>query len=280
MPSKSRRSIKPNFLFQYSIKEIHQAILKCAENKIALARHLNTSDTMTLPTHLGKFLFNGRPLTIERLKQLSVEEAALHMGEYYDAVLPERQPRIARYSPTYLHQICSSADTIRSAAVLLGIRDHTLSRYLSAVTHKVHGKTIHLTFDTFRSLSPEDVLACFAHQKPKHHASFHPLPHERFNLTPDIPEDLSAPITMNAHEVSPPEPTIALASHKRKNPSVLATEDYILTALSMFTQTSLTRETLGQYDLRPRKRRAEDPGFICAPDFDMDLLDFDKPPVI
>lgn len=275
MQSKTRPSSKANALFRYSIKEIHEAILKYAENKVNLAHHLNTSDTITLPTHLGKFLFNGLPLTIGELKRLTVEEAALQMGEYYEAILPERQPHVARYSPTYLHQICSNVDNIRSAAILLGIRDHTLSRHLSAVTHKRHDKTIQLTFDTFRSLSPEDVLACFAHQKPKHHSSSNTLPHERFNLTPDIPEHLSELITKDAHAWREPEPTIAWASHKRPPPP--ATENYILTTFSMFTQSSSNKETMGQYDLRPRKKRAEDPDFICDPASDeklTDMLDF------
>ena len=75
-----------------SYKEIHTALLESAGNRIQLAKRLHTTDPITLPTHLGKFLFNGLPLTLERLSQLSSDDASTQIGEPYDVLLPERQP--------------------------------------------------------------------------------------------------------------------------------------------------------------------------------------------
>ncbi len=195
MPKNTHRPASANTLFQYTIKEIHTALLESARDGKELATRLHTSDRITLPTHLGKFLFNGLPLTLERLSQLSIDDASTQIGEHYDVLLPERQPKARLYSKTYLHRVSCAVTSIRSAAILLGIRDHTLARRFSDMIYEVNGIQSEVTFDFFRTLSPEEVKAHCSDKMTVKEPNFN-LPHERFNLTPDIPEDKTALLTI------------------------------------------------------------------------------------
>ena len=267
-----------------SYKEIHTALLESAGNRIQLAKRLHTTDPITLPTHLGKFLFNGLPLTLERLSQLSIDDASTQIGEHYDVLLPERQPNARHYSMTYLHRVSCAVTSIRSAAILLGIRDHTLARRFSDMIYEVNGVQSAVTFDFFRTLSRAEVKAHCSDKMTVKEPNVH-LPHERFNLTPDIPEDKTglltignplslpsffktlAPLTSSDLDIlysSSDEElisTIKVASKKRKKAERYTTEENAalnvgqLSSLSMFSPVK-------EYAFRIRKKRVDDPNFV------------------
>ena len=294
-PKKIEESHKQNVLFRSTIKQIHEAILTCGEDKKKLARFLNVSDIVTVPTHLGKFLFNGLPLTIYQLNALSVEEASAQMGSNYDTKLDEIQPNVEAYPVNYLHYVCSITERIRSAAILLGLRDHTIQRYLSQFTYN----GIPLKFDAFRQVSPDEATACLRNKNPvkigKKPKWFEKtLSHERFNLTPEIPEnkaglaDMGNPIFFckiplkksdyvltawrsDEDESNQPEPSVVLPSNdkpskKRKIPARSATEDAglsphrLVSTLSMFVRKK--KHVISNYNFRRQPTLARDPDFV------------------
>ncbi|MDF1827611.1 MAG: hypothetical protein P1U39_04980 [Legionellaceae bacterium] len=162
-------------LSNYTVAHIHQVICKAGTLSIA-TRNLKLTDNTILTSHLGRFLLHGEPLTVDSFKALSVDDARKFWGEAYTQKLASPNIDINRYSASHIHDLARKTNTIRNLASLLGVRDHTVQRYLN----KFNIKGEVLTFERLKSLSHAAARQVF---QEKYEAIY---PEQRVNLTPDF----------------------------------------------------------------------------------------------
>jgi|GEM_PF-2307618 len=164
-------------LSNYTVAYIHQVVCntRCVS---AAAKKLKLADCSILTSNLGKYLFNGEPLSVEVLKALSVEDARKIWGKAYAKKIRSPDININQYNAAHIHYLSRQTENVRNLASLLGVRDHTVHRYLSKFTfdHKL------LTYEVLKSLSDDEALEIFG----DHYEALHPA--QRINLTPSILE--------------------------------------------------------------------------------------------
>jgi len=167
---------------QHTVATIHQAILE-NDSPAKAAKQLNLGDMSTLNVHLGKFILDDQILSFDRFKLISVERAQQIWGEDYHQTLMAPHISINDYAVAHIHDVACHSKNIRQAGNKLGIRDHSIQRFLSQYSYK--GNL--LTFKMFQSLIKDELIAIF---KEKYFS--HP-PEPRKNLTPDIsPRSMSS----------------------------------------------------------------------------------------
>jgi hypothetical protein len=163
---------------RHSVAMIHQAII----NNISVAeasKDLGLKDPIILASHLGKFVLDGEVLNFRSFKELSLERAREIWGSKYQQPMFATEIKVRDYSAFHIYQVIRNTKTIREAASLLGIRDHSLERLLWE--HKFENKRL-----TFKSLKNMYLTGL---QLSKIFVDVCPLdaPEQRINLTPDVP---------------------------------------------------------------------------------------------
>ncbi|MDF1684202.1 MAG: hypothetical protein P1U36_06050 [Legionellaceae bacterium] len=164
-------------LSKYTVAHIHQVICNAHYPSVA-AKKLKLTDSSILTSHLGKFLLYGEPLSVDILRMLSVEDARKLWGVGYTQKIDSCEININQYKPAHIHYLSRKTDSIRNLASLLGVRDHTVHRYLKKF--EFHHKP--LTFELLKSLSGEEALQVFG----TNYEALYPA--QRINLTPSILE--------------------------------------------------------------------------------------------
>jgi hypothetical protein len=227
-----------NVLFSYNLRQIHKAIIDSKLDNKKLLKQLKIIDPVVLPTHLGNFLYQGIPLTVKRLYELSEEEAETSMIGY-KVIHPQREIRVADYSVEYLHFVCCTVESKRAAAILLGVRDHALERYFAGFMHNKKK----FTFDSFRALTLRKALVIFE-PTPSEEILLQP----RINLTPSIPENRE-----RFNEVIKPTDFFSLALAKEASTNIVS-------VASDRADTPGAADTVEQK--KPVKRKLSDASFL------------------
>lgn len=138
---------------KYTAAQIHQQLHQAGTTREA-ANLLGTSDH-TLARHLGKFIYNGKPLSFLRFKNLSVSEATAAWGERYNQPMQPSPINIKKYTMAYIHEQVLDSVTASEAASRLGLTHSTLTTHLGKFLYK--GEP--LTFTVFKNLSVAEARA-------------------------------------------------------------------------------------------------------------------------
>lgn len=144
-------------LESYTLEELHDVIRKNNRNRAA---HILGCCPNSIMLRLSKYTdIDGNPLTLERLRKLSKEEAARRFGDYYHGIFEVDPIVLAQYTLSDLATTLKlkEGDSLVNAAHRLGVTSLLLRRRLAASG---------LTFNAFKSLSPE---ALAAHPDPGFH---------------------------------------------------------------------------------------------------------------
>lgn len=145
-----------NFTVEFVHKKIATAI-----NPTRASSALGLSN-QSITHQLSNFLINGRPLTYEVFKNLSVDEARSLWGDNYQRPMRAPAIRIEDYNFTYIHEILCKSATLRLAAFRLKVRSASISNYLASITYRGAG----LTFHTVKQMPIEQAKALAA-QRPQ-----------------------------------------------------------------------------------------------------------------
>jgi hypothetical protein len=160
-----------------TVAKIHQAIIKSDTVRNA-SKKLGLADPIILASHLGKFILDGKILDFDSFKELSVERAKVIWGHKYAQPLSAPKIRMAYYSAIHIYEAVKYFDTIRVAASNLGVRDHSLARFIENFSYE----NKKLTFKRLKSLNltHEELALIFIEHEPLIDGE------PRCNLTPEV----------------------------------------------------------------------------------------------
>ena len=154
MPSKKVKLQECRISTQ-TVERIHQVIL--AASNISEAATVLGVGIVTLASHLSKFIVDGELLSFDVFKRLSVELAKQIWGADYRKAMVAPLIELKGYAGSYLHEIARCSQSVREAAIKLGVMDHTLTRYLSKFSFNGNK----LTFHIFKKLSVTQAADVF-----------------------------------------------------------------------------------------------------------------------
>lgn len=131
-------------------KTIHEKIIEFP-NRRQVARSLGVADPVTLDIYLGRILYKKLPLTLKRLRsEISVEELRRLLEDKYDAPVDAKQILLETYPFSTIHQRIINSDSLRMAAIRLGVTSTTLAHYLENIYKS-------LTYEGLKRMLPDDA---------------------------------------------------------------------------------------------------------------------------
>jgi len=126
-------------LTKLTLRQVHEAIQDSISLRGAATRF--GVSNVTLAIHLGRFLYQGNPLTYETLKGISLEEGADILGQCYESPMRSSRVDLTTYTLSEVHEAIQKSTSLCNAAGRLGVQDSTFAAHLGRFKYQGNSLT-------------------------------------------------------------------------------------------------------------------------------------------